>query len=263
MTQQITLLFFNLSPESPPNSPASPCRSVRAPGRCISHSECRSAPGIHGKILGIGREPILGPRFEGRKGTALQTVTNSFVIRTHSSFEMKYFGTLACNAEKCWDVFCSFLLQQSAPSFNAQLGQWHLKLSCIDEVGQRSISTIDKPSIGHSYGLWRLVTFMSHQNHTSPAWDPDATVKKVCLVPVWFTVHLPYICIPCTWYNYHDTFCIVLLCVRASSIGIQWPSPNVNSLKWLWIKSWHRRLFDAETKTRASRAALLSRGTLA
>ena len=37
---------------------------------------------------------------------------------------------------------------------------------------------------------------------------------------------------------YHDSFCIVLLCVRASSIGIQyiqWPSPNVNSLKWLWI----------------------------
>ena len=156
--------------------------------------------------------------------------------------KLKYFGTLACNAEKCWDVFCSFLLHQSAPSFNAQLGQWHLKLSCIDEVGQRSISTIDKPSIGHSYELWLLVTFMSHQNHRSPAWDPDATVFESLpchpcpsMIHRTSTVHLYTVYLI---FFYHDSFCIVLLCVRASSIGIQyiqWPSPNVNSLKWLWI----------------------------
>ena len=187
--------------------------------------------------------------------------------------KLKYFGTLACNAEKCWDVFCSFLLHQSAPSFNAQLGQWHLKLSCIDKVGQRSISTIDKPSIGHSYELWLLVTFMSHQNHRSPAWDPDATVFESLpchpcpsMIHRTSTVHLYTVYLIFFTMIAFASFCSVFgLLPLAFNIfnGHHQMSTVWNDFGYLWIKSWHRRLFDAETKTRASRAALLTRGFLA
>ena len=96
---------------------------------------------------------------------------------------------------------------------------------------------------------------------------------KVCLVilvPVWFTVHLPYICIPCTWYFFtmiaFASFCSLFgLLPLAFNIfnGHHQMSTVWNDFGYLWIKSWHRRLFDAETKTRASRAALLTRGILA